>query len=311
MAIRRNNFEGGTSGATITPANSGGASGDAFTGVEATLTYSPSAAWRGSMGAISTADSTTAGVRAAISSTIARGVLHFKVNALPTTGELHLLSVYLGTTRYASWHINIAGYLRLADAAANVYTCPNTLSPNTFYRLELLVNSGTTTSNGTAIAAYYLAGSTTALGSFSSSAVNTGAGAVYDRIYFGKRSAVPILVSFDEVAWDTEGSALIGPPPAIAPTIQHTETPGYCVIDMTGSTASDGSTLSYSITPNSGVVEFVEGRFMVPQLLVPTDYTVTTTQSGVDYTTVITVPALSTGYIDSLRERVWNGSTWQ
>lgn len=98
----------------------------------------------------------------------------------------------------------------------------------------------------------------------------------------------------------------IGPWVSNAFVISHTETVGYCRIDLTDSTPGG---LTHTISPTTNVLEPSEGIFFVPQSASARVYTVTSLNGSESITTNITVPALGTTS-DSLRIRVYSGGVW-
>ncbi len=87
--------------------------------------------------------------------------------------------------------------------------------------------------------------------------------------------------------------------------IVHSENGGYAVVDFRSS--SPGG-LTHSISPSSGVLEPLEGLFLVPQTSNTQAFAVTTTDGISPVVTNINIPAIGSG--DSLRSRVYNGSAW-
>lgn len=305
MVLRANSFDNGTDGATVTSANSAD-SGDAFTAVSTTLSYSSSAALHGALGSRTDSSATAGNVRCAVNSATARARIYFKVGTLPST-DLHLIQFVNGASRVVSVHINGANHLRVSDATGTtgVWTATDAISADTWYCLDLLAHSGTASNNGTISFAYHSSDGTE-IESYSSTALNTGAGVTYSDIRLGKYSSVSTVVDMDTVAWDNTGTARIGPHVGTITGTPADDGP-YWMVDATALTGGAGE-LSHSILPATGVTESPEGVFWVPQSTSSVDYTVTSTDGVTPVDNIVSVPAA--GATDTLRRRVWTGAEW-
>lgn len=170
MAIFRNTFEGGTNGTTVTVANSGGASGDAFTAAGAMIFSSTQAAH----GALSIRDtpSTSSVVRWAISGVAAvsiRSYVYF--TATPSMAIFRI--THATDTTAAVVQVNTANKLRLnAKSNTQLWVSTADIPLNQWLRIEAYFIQGATASSGQAQIAYYLGDSTTPI---EQSAVITGA----------------------------------------------------------------------------------------------------------------------------------------
>lgn len=180
--LLRNNGDGGTDGAAVTIANSGGASGDAFDGVTGAPTYASDAPLNGeaikvAMGPTVTANYVTWSTKlGTISSTYGR--FYFRMSALPSS-TLRIMRFLSGSTVCCEFVLqsgtNKLGLKNTAGTdAPTAVPAAGGLSANTWYRVEFQISSfGTTT--GAATWTVYAGNSTTPIGSASTSAANFGA----------------------------------------------------------------------------------------------------------------------------------------
>lgn len=216
-----NSFEGGTNGTTITTANSGGVSGDAFDstaiGTGSTLTYDTSKAAHGTTSALATTNGSASAAAAFVkflpsaSSRIATH-LYINLNTLPaTTTPMVVFSPRSGTTISVRVAVTQTGTVQLRDPSNTVmWTSTATVSPGTWYRCEFqsVLNGDTT---GNASVQLFTLDSLTALDAASNVAM-TGLPTTYDRIYAGIAigSAAVFSVNVDDFALKPDASP-IGP----------------------------------------------------------------------------------------------------
>lgn len=302
-----NTFEGGTDGANITVANSGGASGDAFGVIvynnvsvgssgNAGITYSASSAKQGSLGVNFIPAANTSYLRhdVPVSETGTRIVsevtLRFPSNPAAT---------FMIMRAHSSSNASLGALILRTDGRIAVYDATNVeitasrmvsaLAANTDYIAALAVQPGTTTANGTLEYRIYDSSHSTVLFSWSSTAVNAGTTAPAFMRYFG-----PVATS----GWSAYGldmtrslitdnaSAWI----AVFPDANATVSAPVAVIDATSST---GATISLSITqvsgPSGSATQIATGIWRVP---VPEDtdtvwrVTASDSNGGTDQTTV-------------------------
>jgi hypothetical protein len=155
MAGAQNTFEGGSQGTTISPGNSGGASGDAFQAVTiaagGTLTFD-SGGIKGAFGARMTGDGTSANIYGEWSTIIGTqttiwGRLYWRWNAY-STGDLPYCRLFNGAN--AAARLDVQGstkFLRVRDAAnLAVGTGVVAIPQNQLVRIEFKVVAGTPTS---------------------------------------------------------------------------------------------------------------------------------------------------------------------
>lgn len=223
MTSKGNSFEGGTNGAAVSAANSGGASGDAFTAVSIvapnTMVYDNTRAAHGAQSTKLTGG--VLGVMACYydftgSSAVAVRA-YFYFTALPTADH-HLIAMQTagGATRLLSIHINGASKLRIADASGTtgVWTATNTMPVNQWVRIDLYAAPGSATNNGVAKGGVYLGDSTTPIEAiYSSTAANLGAGQTIGRLVLGKTNASTFATPYwmDDPRYNDAASDFVGP----------------------------------------------------------------------------------------------------
>lgn len=197
MTVYRNSFEGGTNGVAISTANSGGASGDAFNAATAGISYSNAYALHGGTlsGAFTTDAATTflSWYPGASPNIAARA--YYRFTTANSGGEFHLIGVYEANGNGALlFRVSASNILRLYK---NIAPTSNTWAPTTtmptgdWVRVELLVEQGTTTSNGRARAAIFAGESTTPIAESGwVTGLNLGAGTnTPAHVRFGKMGA--------------------------------------------------------------------------------------------------------------------------
>ncbi|MFZ1812572.1 MAG: polysaccharide lyase [Candidatus Saccharimonadales bacterium] len=267
MAAYTNSAEGGTVGATISVANSGGASGNAFTQVSPvgapSYTFANNSVAHGSLSyritgiAGDTVKLYLGGTAATASA--ARAYLSFV--SVPIAAQTLLIMQNSSFAAAANVNINSSGKLYVSDAAgATLYTSPSAVTAGTWYRVELQAAAGTTTTDGTINFQYYTGDGTTALGSFASATVNAGTATML-RLVAGKHNSSPTLdFNLDDLAYTSGTTTPIGVyvfsnqlPIANAGFDQAGIVPGATVtLDGSGSSDADGTIASYSWTQVAG-----------------------------------------------------------
>lgn len=273
MAQTQNTFEGGTNGATITTSNSGGASGTAWDFIEilagATATYTTTAS-NGSRAASFTGNGAHAYLQWYITSTTKMSLrAYVRLPALPSA-EFQAITPRSTTDYIGSVNFTTAGKIKLTSAAPGtptLFTATTALSVNTWYRVEVSWEVGTTTANGKVQFKYFLGDGTTAIESFTSTTANLGTSPIVD-LRLGKinnTGNTPIMI--DSVTYDPATVALLGPhtgitiaPTANAGTGGTDVEPGVtCTLNGSGSTDSDGTIASYVWTQTSGTSVTIAG----------------------------------------------------
>ena len=221
MATFANTFEGGTNGSTITVGNSGGTSGDAFTGTSvpanSTVTYATASAFHGTLGM--RVETTATNVSAYVQQDVTaanRNVLrfYFKIDTVPTA-VCTIAHVRNPAAAAAQIAIDATGHLYVGSTSGTLITgttSSSALVATTWYRLELGVTPGTTTTSGVVDFAYYAGDSTTAIFNVTVSGANLGS-AQTTRYRLGRPSPnTPIAVAhFDDVKVSDLASGYLGP----------------------------------------------------------------------------------------------------
>lgn len=222
--VRSNSFEGGTNGSTITTGTSGGASGTAFdlvaVGANATRVWSNAQSAHGGMSALVSTSSAGTANNAQFVWNLANGCTqvamrgYFYLPAFPTVAHQIMAVAATSGSYRATVYVTTAGQFRVDDVAGIKYTGP-ALATGTWYRVEMVVQRGTTTTDGSLQFAYYALDGTSALGTFSTAAANTGDTTVtYANVQFGRPGATPALTSsfyMDDVAAEEARTTFIGP----------------------------------------------------------------------------------------------------
>jgi hypothetical protein len=213
-----NNAEGGTPGVTVTAANSGGASGNAFTAVSrgagATLVYSTAAAAHGSLGYSITGSSGTATAVAwsGLSATSVAARFYYNTGTVDPAALIRLLDIRNTSATAARIELSTSNQLFVQNnSGVTVDTFPTPLKPNTWYRIELAISIST--SAATINCAYYLDDGTTPVdAAYATTAGNTGTASVAGVSFGSAATATWTGTSyFDDLAVQTATTSFIGP----------------------------------------------------------------------------------------------------
>lgn len=212
------------SGTTLTNSNSGAAA--TVIGTGCTAVSSSTSPLYGSLCATFAVPATNVGniQRFTISggTTTMAFSIPFRIDALPSTGKKRIWS-----PRYASGYVfNLAaqsdGTLQVADqAGANFLTTTETVTVGQWYRAEILIVVGATTSTGTVSCNFYLDDTTTRFNAttLSSSSYNLGTAAVAAMDVGSIQNGVSasMTISFDDIRYEIGGTTEIGPetPPTL------------------------------------------------------------------------------------------------
>lgn len=285
MAEFSNSAEGGTNGSTVTVANSGGASGNAFDAAArsgtGTLTYSNASSAHGGL-SIHVNTPVAADTSFVVWSTgndadvAARFYLY--LNALPSSA-VNILTVRSASAQTAVIALNSTNRLQLQNAASGVVnTMTNSLSINTWYRVELQATVGATTSTGSLAYQYFALDDTTPLGSFSTTTTNTGTAPV-TTVRFGDSSGSSGFINMliDDTKVNFGSSVALGPVANSAPTANagpdqsNIEPYAVVTLDGNGSSDLDGNPLTYSWTQTGGlpVVTLTGATTATPSFIAP------------------------------------------
>ncbi len=228
LPIYRNTAEGQSSGTTLTAANSGGGSGDAFDTVTVSgslsVTYSSDMSMFGTQSyKVEPASSTALYIRPSISGAYAAGMqMYLYLPTYASTNQLFCAILSSGGAYSARMSINQEGRVIIANyAGSNVLISPTDLVPiGQWLRLDLATQVGSTTSNGRIVAQLSYTNSFTPFWSYDSGyATNTGTSALSE-FRFGKLDTAPSISLFymDNLAWRS-GSIDFIPPESSAPQV--------------------------------------------------------------------------------------------
>ena len=218
-----NTFEGGTNGTTLTNANSGGSSGMELVGTTAnagtTLTFSNTQA-RGTLSFRTSYPVTAAGYGTWNWVSSIRSVIRFYYFAENfDTNFMELFLLRNSTTTVAK--IALTSYVNGTQvfvvqngAAVTAFTSPYPLQINQWYRVEIAVTKGTTTSNGRIEFAYYDVDSVNAIWTADTGTTTNTGTADFATMRVGS-GAAPVTYTvvnyFDDLAVQELASGWIGP----------------------------------------------------------------------------------------------------
>lgn len=158
--ILKNNFDGGSNGVGMTAANTGGASGDAFTAVEVAAVFSNEWAQAGVLSMKPPVAAGSGLARWAVGQKSAAARFYMLCDTAHA-GDYILLQARGETSSsgsgQASVLINGANALRLRDqvSGANVWTAAGPFPLSTSVRVEMLIEVGDTATSGRLRVAYY------------------------------------------------------------------------------------------------------------------------------------------------------------
>lgn len=208
--------ENGTHGTALTTGNTGASQVTTTSG--STATFDSGAAMRGSLGYrfVATSGGQTLMRQSAAVSNLAMAIrFYFKIDAFPSTGKRIITTVRSASSTAMYVYATSAGKIELADRSfVNLLTSTETFTAGQFYRVELVLNAGTTTSNGTVQANYYAGHSTTPLNGspYTSSVYNMNAAAIAAAdIGSNDTGSTTITLSIDDFAFLDGATAEIGP----------------------------------------------------------------------------------------------------
>lgn len=325
-----NTFEGGAAGTNITTANSGGASGDAFsfiivqganagTGSANAQYVSTHPAKNGSLSLQFTLGASSSYVGWTESASANRFVVEFPIYfpALPSA------AVVLATIRHASGTMTEARLATTGRVQAYAQTSSvtgalsNVLSPNTLYWGQLAVTKETATGAGNGLVELRILNADRSV-NFTSTATATLSTTPNNAAQYrigGATSASGWTTLFVD---DAQAGALAsGWPDELVfddpPTIDVTEG-SYYVADFTGSTEGSGGAIAFTIAYTSGennsagILEPINGLFLIPQTQAVSTYTVTATDTTGTYDTVVSVPPLTVA--DTVQRSYFDGTVW-
>lgn len=322
MSLQKNNAEGGTSGTTVTTANSGGISGTAPAtvniGAGCTQTFDSAAAADGSLGyKFVTASGVDCNQIYNFPGT-KQGPerITFRVVSLPTGNPVRI-AAFLNSSlsNYCAVAVTSAGNLQIINNAGTaVWTSSGTITANTWYELDLKMDNSAGSSAGTCDLQVCAKSSTTPIANLSTSLTGqTFGGGQITYLAIGKSGGGTGVVTLhiDNIAWQDGSTSFIGLVASGANAgVDTTGNEPLTVVTLDGSASSGGSfawaftsatngTTGATITnPNAQIASFV-----APANWSGTDVTFTLTVDGSATDTVVhsILPAL---------EWRWDGSVW-
>lgn len=332
MTYYHNTFEGGSDGTTLTIANSGGASGDAFSYIfsdnvayvngNSNIVYSAAAKANGNLGLRITLTASTSYVRIDDSNGGTRGVIRVPITPSTVSGDTAYAVIRnVSNTVMASVGVYSDGKIRAYNSTGGrINTSAYTPTLGTLYWAELAATSGADTSTGRIEMKIFAADGTTELYSYDSgTTVNTGTENVAQFRWGTQTTATGLsYVDIDDIQADSNlSTGWLGPytPGNVAPNVSlssdvTTIFPGETATLTATATDSDGSITS---TGWSATVGTLTGSGLTRTITAPpslTDQTSTITFSATDNggatsnaTVNITMKASAS--------KVFNGSTWK
>jgi hypothetical protein len=227
MAIELNTAEGQADGTTLTAANSGGGSGDPLDQVvksgTGAVVFSNDVAMFGTQSYKITSGATSAvylmfDTTANIMGSCQMGIY---ITAYPSINQIVLnMRSVSGTTGICGLDINATGVVRLTNSAGgNAGTSGAVVVPlNTWVRLDMRAEVGTTTSNGRLAASMSLHNSPTPLWSVDTGYTTNAGTAAIGNYRFGKLDTVPTMATFyvDDLTDNVGDADFISPRPLAA-----------------------------------------------------------------------------------------------
>lgn len=220
MPTLYNNAAGGVVNGAVTPANSGGGSGMAWDAVDVTGTASLQYVTTASHGSLGYGFSSPDAARVSFGWD-ARSLppsmkqtmrMYLRLAALPTTTQQ--LVVPWSTTQFVgSLTMGVDGKLNVVQrTGTNLYTTGVALAINTWYRIEMSFEVGTTTTDGVVRFAVFAGDSSTPLETqYTSTTADLGTTSIV-AWYWGKLENAGVWSGFyDSIEVNTDTSALLGP----------------------------------------------------------------------------------------------------
>lgn len=200
MVLLQNTAEGQAAGTTLTVGNSGGGSGDAFSSISGTSTFQnvPDARANGSLRCYRTDSASAYGQWTGLSWAQASLRAYVYLTANPSTAGIILNCDRNGGSNGSRLVFNTSGRLSIRNASdATLATSPNPVPLNTWVRLELQVDQGTSTTTGTITFSYYLGDSPTPIWTSTTTNTNAGFGTALGNFRCGRFSG-----TFASMYWD-------------------------------------------------------------------------------------------------------------
>lgn len=199
MAAKTNSFEGIAADTAVTPANSGGASGDAFDAVGGSVVTYSTGAMSGDISATATLSASTESYVAwNVSGTLLFGRTHVKKASLPTTHNQRLMWGYQAGG--VKWEVRLTVPGSEIDLLVNgsqriVLLVGTGINANTLYRVEVKLDSD----SGVVELRLYNGSTLVASDTWAGTVPST------DQIRYGLRNGVNAsgVNNFDDVGYDS------------------------------------------------------------------------------------------------------------
>lgn len=279
MTLKRFTAEGQPNGTALSLSNSATGSGSALGVVSkagaGTHVYSSGYAAHGSQSILVTctaaADTSIVGFSGMSANSLA-GQFYLYITALPTLSTIELAQIrFSGGSATKLLLSATSKQLQVTDAAGGQIKAFGTaLAVNTLYRVNLRATIGTTTTDGTIAAAYYLGDSTTPVETaYTGTGVNAGTAVLTD-FRWGKLTGAGDLVAyFDDMAADDGATAFIpsvsATPANVAPTVTVTASKtsgiegGETITFTLVASDTDGTIASTALTASTGTLTALGG----------------------------------------------------
>lgn len=255
--------QGGTVNGTVTAGNSGGASGPAFNNVTGAATY---AVVPGSSNLGIYFNLTSTKWRAYHSWGTATSQVAGKFYVTPKATPVSYLTVFsFVDTAYSGASViqlDTSGKLVVLNrTAGKLFTSTDVLANDARYRVEFQFDVGSTTSNGTFNVQYFLGESSTAIGTLTNTATNTGSGTQISRMQVGNYETTSPNVIIDGLKYVSGSMVPVGPagapPAAVVNVVAVTANPDSWTLVGSASTEalalSDADTTTYVESPDNPV----------------------------------------------------------
>lgn len=326
MALKQNVAEGGSHGDTVTTANSGGASGDAFNaitiGASATLTWSNARPQHGAMGIKLTNDSSnpTHFDYTGYSATQMVARLYVELDTLPSAG-MRMLDIRTGSVSVARVILNASNQpvFQTNNGGTTLKTFTgSTFAADTKYRIEVAATPGNAADAHLKCSIYAGDSGSPIEAGYDSSTVTTGTTSNLTQVFFGSGAAIAWSgdAYFDDAAVQDGTLTFLGPYTGAsipghsayargtfsAPTVTtETVVEGY---PAAGRAGSNGATVS-----TAGISAVVVAPAGWARAAVPRPTVTTSSGSGVNpfaYMPTVTVEiAFNAGYTTPAASRAW------
>lgn len=287
--IRKNNFDFASAGTTITTANSGGSSNDAFDSISGTPVVI--AGGMHSTGMDATANAAASMARWDISAITAFSTRYYvKVTEAPSTlMQLHVLRN--GSTTITGNNLTTASKITLVkNGGGTIYTSTTTLSATTWYRVAIWGTVATATT-GQIHFRLYDGDSTTPLESYDSTTTDLGTAGITNVLLGKPGSSGSVGLYVDDWALGNTATELStatsnSVPIASAGASQVVDPGATVTLNGSGSYDLDGSIAAYTWQQSSGAAVTLSGSGASRTFTAPStegsvlDFTLTVTDNG-------------------------------